>query len=497
VTEGIDLPKPPPQPKVPDVPDRPRIGVDEWVAEAEERRDRRRGLTGAVEGGWQSTPPSAKLLVFIAFAATLPFWLNEGDLFSYGLYTLLYATLALGLNIVVGFAGLLDLGYVAFYGIGAYSYALLSSDHYGIHWPAEIVIPIIVVGTALVGLGLGMTSRRLLGDYLAIVTLFFGQAFIAFTNNANPTVAGKGLTGGPNGIANVDPLTFFGYELTTTKQYFFFLLIVFSLATAALYFLNESRTGRSWRALREDPLAAEVMSIPVNRLKLLAFAFGAGTAGLCGAIFGAIQTGVVSGNFDVSLLITLYAIVILGGLGSVAGAIVGTIVINVSFQFLAPSSNHPELKRWLFYGVIVLFVAKIRPWSRAALVLVGTFLFGLAMHAIVHGIDASWTSGAPVDAGSLAGAIRHWVVIPQSHGNTFATLTYIALVVSVVALTRVRGWWRALGLIPTLYLVTVVWENVLVDQPAVTRLILFGALLVALMNARPQGILGTARVEIV
>ena len=88
-------------------------------------------------------------------------------------------------------------------------------------------------------------------------------------------------------------------------------------------------------------------------------------------------------------------------------------------------------------------------------------------------------------------------MIPKNHGNTFATLTYIALVVAVVALTRVRGWWRALGLIPTLYLVTVVWENVLVEQPAVTRLILFGALLVALMNARPQGILGTARVEIV
>ena len=312
------------------------------------------------------SPPPAKLIAFVALASTLPFWMNEGELFSYGLYTLIFALLALGLNVVVGFAGLLDLGYVAFYGIGAYGYALLSSRHYGIHWQAEFSIPIVVAGTALVGLLLGLTSRRLLGDYLAIVTLFFGQAFVAFVNNANPKVAGEGLTGGPNGIPGVDPLNFFGYKLHSTKQYYFLLLIVFSLAMAGLYFLSHSRTGRAWKALREDPLAAETMSIPVNRLKIMAFMFGAGTAGLAGCIFAAIQTGVVAGNFDVALLITLYAIVILGGLGSIAGVLVGAIVINVSLQFLAPSNDHPELKRWLFYGVIVLIVARIRPWARLA-----------------------------------------------------------------------------------------------------------------------------------
>ena len=180
------------------------------------------------------SPPPAKLIAFVALASTLPFWMNEGELFSYGLYTLIFALLALGLNVVVGFAGLLDLGYVAFYGIGAYGYALLSSRHYGIHWQAEFSIPIVVAGTALVGLLLGLTSRRLLGDYLAIVTLFFGQAFVAFVNNANPKVAGEGLTGGPNGIPGVDPLNFFGYKLHSTKQYYFLLLIVFSLAMAGL-----------------------------------------------------------------------------------------------------------------------------------------------------------------------------------------------------------------------------------------------------------------------
>src|SRR6266496_4320740 len=231
MASGPDLPNVPDRP---DAVDRPRIGVDEWVAQAEERRELGRGPGALVSRGWGATPPPIKLLLFVAFAGTLPLYLNEGDLLAYGLYTLLYAVLALGVNIVVGFAGLLDLGYVAFYGVGAYSYALLSSNHYGIHWQAEASIPVVVAATALVGLALGLTSRRLLGDYLAIVTLFFGQAFVAFTNNANPKVAGKGLTGGSNGIPGVDPINLFGYQLHSTKQYLYLLLIVFALARTGL-----------------------------------------------------------------------------------------------------------------------------------------------------------------------------------------------------------------------------------------------------------------------
>ncbi|MBA3716615.1 MAG: branched-chain amino acid ABC transporter permease [Actinobacteria bacterium] len=489
-------PERPAAPNASDAAGRPKIGVDEWVASAEERHERSRGLGGLVSRGWEGSPAEAKLIVFVALASTLPFWMNEGELFSYGLYTLLYALLALGLNIVVGFAGLLDLGYVAFYGFGAYGYALFSSNHYGLHWQAEASIPLIVLGTAAVGLILGLASRRLLGDYLAIVTLFFAQAFVAFVNNSNPKVAGEGLTGGPNGIPGVDPLNFFGFKLHSTKQYYFFLLIVFSLAAVGLYFLNNSRTGRAWRALREDPLAAEAMSIPVNRLKILAFMFGAGTAGLTGTIFAAIQTGVVAGNFDVALLITIYAIVILGGLGSIAGVLFGAIVINVSTQFLAPSNDHPELKRWLFYGAILLIAAKIRPWSRTAAVFVGTAAFGFVVHAIASGISSDWTNGTVVDAGSAASAIRNWVIVPSGHTG-FQTWAYIVLVAAIVVTSQLKGWWRMAALIPTLYWVAVVWENVLVQQSAVTALILFGVLLIALMQARPQGLLGTARVEIV
>jgi branched-chain amino acid transport system permease protein len=492
-------------PETPAVPERPdaqaRIGVDEWVAEAEDRFERGRGPAAVVKRGWESSPASVKLLLFLVVAATFPFWpfINEGDLFSYGLYTLLYAVLSLGLNVVVGFAGLLDLGYVAFFGVGAYGYALLSSNHYGLHWPAEASIPLVMAGTALAGLILGFSSRRLLGDYLAIVTLFFGQAFIAFTNTANPKVAGKGLTGGPNGIPGVDPLDFFGYELNSTKQYFFLLLIVFALVATAVFLINHSRTGRAWRALREDPLAAEVMSMPVNRLKLLAFVFGAAIAGLCGTIFAAILTAAVSGNFTVEVLITLYAIVILGGLGSIAGVVLGALVINISYQFFSSANDQPEIKRWLFYGIIVLMVALLKPWYRAAIVLVGTAALGFAVHAIVAAAaPSSWTAGGAIDAGSrsVSDAIADWVVIPRGHAG-FDTYVYIALVAAIVALRTLKGWWRMVGLIPTLYLTAVVWENVLVEQPAVTRLILFGALLVALMSARPQGLLGTAQVEIV
>ena len=486
--------------ETPDIPQPPEedvrtsgIGVDSWVAESERRRARTPGALLA--RGWETSPDSLKLLVFVAFASSVPFWTNEGDLFIFGLFTLLYAALGLGLNVVVGFAGLLDLGYVAFYGIGAYTYAELSSSQYGIHWPAEASIPIAMAGAGLVGVFLGFASRRLLGDYLAIVTLFLGQAFVFFTGVANPTVAGKGLTGGANGIPQLDPLTFFGYQLNSTKQLYYFLLIVVAVLAAGLYFANQSRTGRAWRALREDPLAAEVMSIPVNRLKILAFVFGAAVAGLCGAIYAAIETAAVSTNFSVSVLIIIYAIVILGGFGSIAGVFLGAIVINCTFEFLEPQNDHPEVKRWLFYGTIVLLIALMKPWFRPVLVLAGTIGFGFLVHAIVVATTVkSWTSGAPVSGGKW---LAHWAVIPAvSHGN-FDNYVYIGLVLAIVCTASLKGWWRTIAFMPTLYLTALAWENVLAANGGITAFVLFGAMLIGLMASRPQGLLGTARVEIV
>jgi ABC-type branched-subunit amino acid transport system permease subunit len=476
--------------------DRPRVGVDDWVASVEDRRERRGGFAGIARRIDAAVPPAVRLAIFAALAATLPLWMGRGDLFVYGIFTLIYILLGLGLNVVVGYAGLLDLGYVALFGFGAYFYALLSSEHYGIHWPSSLSIPVVVVSTALLGLVLGIPSRRLLGDYLAIVTLFFGQAFVVFVNAANPSVAGKGLTGGPNGIADIDPNDFFGYELTSRTQQYYFILGVVLLVLVGLHFLSESRTGRAWRALREDPLAAEAMSMPVNRLKLMAFAFGAAIAGLAGCIFAAVLTAVTSGNFALPILITIYAVVILGGIGSLTGVVLGAIVINVSFQFLAPE-NPQTSARILFYGAIVLLlVLAVRPWWRLGVVAAGVIALGFLANTVAGAIDSSWTSGAVVEGGRLAGVISDWVIIPAGH-DRFANAAYIALIVLVLTLTRVHGWWRTLLTIPTVYLSAVVWETSFVEQPAVARWILFGALLVFLMTVRPQGLLGTPRVEIV
>jgi branched-chain amino acid transport system permease protein len=479
-----------------EAPDQPRVGVDDWVAEHEERVERLTGLGGLARRAGRYVPPPAQLAIFTVLAATLPLWMDRGELFNYGIFTLLYILLGLGLNVIVGYAGLLDLGYVAFFGIGAYSYGLLSSEHYGIHWPSLVVIPLVVVGTSLVGLVLGLSSRRLLGDYLAIVTLFFGQAFVVFVNVGNPTVHGKGLTGGVNGVVDIDPISFFGYELDTRTEQYLFLLGVVVVVLSALHFLSESRTGRAWRALREDPLAAGAMSIPVNRLKLMAFAIGSGIAGLAGCIFASVLTAVTAGNFGVPILITIYAIVILGGIGSLTGVVIGATVINVSFQFLAPE-NPQSNARLLFWAVLGLVLAiSVRQRWLAAGLLGAVVVFGLAAQTTVEAVAPSWTGGPVMEGGRLNGVIDTFVIIPHGHGN-FADWAYVALVVAVLGVTRLHGWRRTAALVPTVYLAAIVWETSFIQQPSVARWILFGALLVALMTVRPQGLLGTPRVEIV
>jgi branched-chain amino acid transport system permease protein len=478
------------------------VGTDEWVAQAEERRIARTGLSGLVQRGWERIPPAGHLAILMGPFVLFPFITNEGNLYRYGLLTLLYALLALGLNVVVGFAGLLDLGYVAFFGCGAYLYGIMASGHTGHHLAAQWAIPIATVATGLVGLLLGLTSWRLLGDYLAIVTLFFLQAFVIFVNNANgglndfsyPFVGKVDLTGGANGLDQIDPFHLFGLHITTTKGYYFFTLISLTLLMTMLFFVNRSRTGRAWRALREDPLAAETMTIPVNRLKLLAFMFGAATAGFSGTIYGAVQSGAFPGDYDVGLLITIYAIVILGGLGSIGGVVIGALIVNGAPELLRSSAN----ARFLFYGVLVLalFIA-LRPWYKPLIVLFGTVAFGFAVHGIATAVWSRGTAGHIDGGGAFGRGLEHWVLLP-ARTNTIAGWAYFALVAAALVLTLVRGWWRVVILIPTLYLAAFVWENKLVEQVSgATRLILLGALLVVIMNVRPAGIFGTSRVEIV
>ena len=498
--------------RIPDVPERPdaasgtpRIGVDEWVAQVETRRERYGGLTGPLRRVWDRLPPAGRLALVAVPAAILPLFVSSGNLFRFGLVTLLYALLALGLNVVVGYAGLLDLGYMAFFGFGAYFYGSLASGFAGRHWPTEAAIPLVVVGAALLGLLLGLPSRRLLGDYLAIVTLFFGQAFVVFATNADrlnlPHFGLLNLTGGPNGLTEIDPLSFFGLEITTYRGYFYVALVALLVVMVLLHFVNESRTGRAWRALREDPLAAEVMSIPVNRLKLMAFAFGAATAGLTGSIYGAVLGGAYPGDFDVGVLITVYAIVILGGAGSMAGVLVGAAIVIVVPELM----RSPEGARWVFYGGILLAVLiRLRPWRRLAAVLAALVAFGVAVHAIGGAVWPRLTEGQLERSADLnrmerlvADMLEVWVLLPRDPLD-YGNWGFVALVASAVVLTQLRGTWRTVALVPVLYLAAFVWENRLIlEVAAATPLILLGALLVVLMNARPQGLFGTARVEIV
>jgi ABC-type branched-subunit amino acid transport system permease subunit len=476
----------------------PRIGVDEWVASVEGKRERYTGVRGVIEREFDRLPPAARVLVFAIPAALFPLVTTEGNVFRYGLFTLVYALLAIGLNVVVGFAGLLDLGYIAFFGFGAYFYGILASPQFNNHWQAEAAIPVVIVATAFLGLLVGLPSRRLLGDYLAIATLFFGQAFVVFVNNANrinfPFAGHVDLTGGSNGLAGIEPFNFFGYKVQGTRPLYYFLLISISLVLILLFFVNDSRTGRAWRALREDPLAAEVMSIPVNRLKLLAFVFGAGVAGFTGAIYGTLATAALPGDYDVGLLITIYAIMILGGFGSLMGIVVGAIVVSSVPELLRASGN----ARPLFYGAIALAIlVKLRPWRRLGLEVAALIGFGFAVHAIAAAAYPRLVHGSSIGSDFFARALDHWMLFPQNTKN-IVDVAYIILIAAIVVFRQLGQFWRTVLLPPLLYLLMFVWENLLLVQiNGATRLILLGALLVALMNARPQGLFGKAYVEIV
>jgi ABC-type branched-subunit amino acid transport system permease subunit len=477
---------------------RPGIGVNEWVASHEGRREGDSGAVGWIRGRLRRVPSPAFYLAFAAAAALLPAITSNGYAIRVGFDTLLYMLLALGLNIVVGYAGLLDLGYVAFYGFGAYAYAMLASPKFGLHWSTLAVIPVVVVATAILGFLVALPSRRLVGDYLAIVTLFFGQLFVTVFNNGNRiSVLGitraYDVTGGPNGLTNIDPFNAFGVSIGSLQAYYYAALVVFVVALFVVYLVDRSRTGRAWKSLREDPLAAELMGIPVNRLKLLGFAFGAAIAGVAGTLFAALNTAVFAADFDVPTLIIVYAMLILGGAGSLGGVILGALVVNVSLEIL----RTPDHATWVFYLILLAtLLAKLRPWRTLAAVLGGTVALGYAVHAIVSAEWARGVHGTASVGGWLGGGLDGWELHP-SNPRMIGNIAFVLLVLAVLGLTLLHGWAQKLALVPTLYLTAFVWENRLVVEPSITRLILIGVILIVLMNARPQGLLGTSRVEIV
>jgi branched-chain amino acid transport system permease protein len=471
----------------------PRIGVDEWVASAEERRAKT--LSARAERAFARVPPPAKLALLALPFAAYPFLVEDEYLMQVGVNTLIFVLLALGLNVAVGWVGLLDLGFVAFFGLGAYLYAALASEYAGRHWDGVLVIPAIAVAVAVAGFLLGLPSRRLAGDYLAIVTLFFLQLFLVILINST-------FTRGPNGISDILPLTLFGREITSLDGYYWTALVAFLVVVVVLYLVNHSRTGRAWRALREDELAAELMTMPVNRLKLLAFAFGASIAGVAGAIYAPAQGAIFPASFDIILLITVYAMLVLGGAGSLLGATVGAVVISASLEVL----RDPEDASWLVYiAVVLVLLLLIKPWWRGVAVIGATALLGMLVHEAAEQWRPSLVEGTIVGQARIDRLVDGWVLVPADFvteeglpAGAAARLTYLAFVASVLVLTLIRSsLWRTVAFVPVLYLGAVVWQNLMLPQPAVARFILMGALLVALMAYRPQGLFGRARVEIV
>jgi ABC-type branched-subunit amino acid transport system permease subunit len=471
-----------------------KIGVDEWVAQSGERRDTGTGVRGALNQldarvGWWPR-------LALATIAGVAFGLVTGNvnLLTVGFTCLLYAILSLGLNIAAGWSGLLDLGYIAFVGFGAYGYALFSSTalgsggNGGAHLAAFESIPIVMIAGGLVGVVIGLVALRLEGDYLAIVTLFVGQAFVEVVNNVDP-----GTLGGVNGIFNLDSLHGFNGNVTTPRGYYIVALVTIVVLAAVLHLLDTSRTGRAWRALRDDPLAADAMTIPTNKLKVMAFSFSAAVGALGGALFASQQSSVFPTNFTENILILIYACLVLGGAGSIAGAIAGGIIVWALEQML----SSPVDAGYLFYGLILLTLfLRIRPWRYLAAVLAGIVAFGFAAHAIVGAISSSATAGHPGSSGWIGSAVSHWVIVPADPVG-YGNILFILVILLVLVLMRVEGTLRLMLVVPTVYLAACVWESRLIVNPSITTQIMLGVILIVTMAARPNGLLGSRRVEVV
>ncbi|MDT7835666.1 branched-chain amino acid ABC transporter permease [Aquabacterium sp. OR-4] len=304
-----------------------------------------------------------KIVVFLIAAVALMvlpliaqhagnFWVRMLD------FALLYVLLALGLNIVVGYAGLLDLGYVAFYAVGAYMFGLLASPHLtdtfpavqamfpqGLHLPIWAVIPLGAALAGLAGMLLGAPTLKLRGDYLAIVTLGFGEIIRVFMNNLDRPV---NITNGPKGLQQIDSIKLFGMDFgrpgelfglefsSVTKYYYLFLLLVV-VSVVISYRLERSRIGRAWMAIREDEIAAKAMGINTRNMKLLAFGMGATFGGVSGVMFATFQNFVSPESFSLQESVMIVAMVVLGGIGHIPGVVLGAVLLAAL----------PEALRWV------------------------------------------------------------------------------------------------------------------------------------------------------
>jgi len=263
----------------------------------------------------------------------------------------IYIMLGIGLNVVVGFAGLLDLGYVAFFAIGAYSYALCASPQFDIHIPFWVMLPVCVLLAAIGGALLGLPVLRMRGDYLAIVTLGFGEIIRIVLNNLDP------ITNGPRGLLRIDPPTIGSFVINTPFRWYYLILAGIVISAFIAERLNNSRIGRAWIAMREDQDAAALMGIDILKYKLLAFTIGASFAGIGGAIFAARQGSIFPENFSLMVSINVLCLIIIGGMGSISGVIIGAIVLIGLPEVLREVQQY----RMLAFGALLVIMMIFRP----------------------------------------------------------------------------------------------------------------------------------------
>jgi branched-chain amino acid transport system permease protein len=357
----------------------------------------------------------ASYLVFAIAVLAFPFiaanygnsWVRIMDL------ALLYIMLALGLNIVVGFAGLLDLGYIAFYALGAYLAGLMASPQFaavlesfvneyppigaaltgffgpevaqqGIHLSLWLILPAAALVAGMFGALLGAPTLKLRGDYLAIVTLGFGEIIRIFMNNLNAPV---NITNGPQGINMIDPIRIVGVSLAgdagvvqvgpwsmpSVNAYYFLFLLLCAVIVFISWRLQHSRLGRAWVAIREDEIAAKAMGINTRNIKLLAFAMGASFGGIAGVMFASFQGFVSPESFSLTESIAVLAMVVLGGIGHIPGVVLGGIILAALPEVLRHTVEpvqmalfgkvlvEAEVLRQLLYGLAMVLIMLNRP----------------------------------------------------------------------------------------------------------------------------------------
>lgn len=332
--------------------------------------------------------PRLAFLLLAVLLAVLPFLVDFGLGRSWVRvldFVLLYTMLALGLNIVVGYAGLLDLGYIAFYALGAYLFAWLGSPHFGLHLPFWLILPLGAALAGVFGVLLGAPTLRLRGDYLAIVTLGFGEIIRIFMNNLNAPV---NITNGPQGINLIDPVRFGDFSLAGRPKLLDFGSVEISLASPHLYYylflmltlvtmlvamrLQDSRVGRAWAAIREDEVAAAAMGINTRNIKLLAFAMGATFGGLAGGLFASFQGFISPESFNLMESIMILCMIVLGGMGHIPGVMLGAFLLTVLPEalryigdwqraLLGHVAVDPNDLRMLLFGLAMVLMMLFRP----------------------------------------------------------------------------------------------------------------------------------------